>query len=61
MAVPGAESGWSCKGVIFEPEQKVTEIKRFEFNDLTFATKKKAEAHALKVCRAWIDKQSGKI
>ena len=57
FAVPGAHKGWSCKGLVFEPEEKVREIKRFECADLTFATKKKAEEHALKICREWIDEQ----
>ncbi len=58
IAVPAPGTGWSCKGVIFEPEQKVTEIKRIECPDLTFATKEKAEAHALSMCKTWIDEQS---
>jgi hypothetical protein len=57
IAVPGAQNGWFCRGLIFDAEEKVTEIKRFECADLTFATKKKAEEHALKLCRTWIDDQ----
>ena len=60
IAVAGPQKGWSCKGIIFEPEQQVTEIKRFECPDLSFATKEKAEEHALKMCRTWIDEQSAK-
>jgi hypothetical protein len=60
LAVPRAHNGWSCKGLVFEPEEKVKEIKRFDCADLTFATKKKAEEHALKICRTWIDEQSVK-
>ncbi len=58
IAVAKPQSGWSCKGMIFEPEQKVTEIKRFECPDLNFATREKAEAHALNMCKTWIDEQS---
>jgi len=57
IAVPGPEKEWHCRGLIFEPEDKVTEIKRLESPDLTFTTKKKAEEHALKLCRTWIDEQ----
>jgi hypothetical protein len=52
---PGKE--WYCKGLIFDPENKVTEIKSLECAELTFATKKKAEDHALKLCKSWIDEQ----
>ncbi len=55
MAVPAAGGGWHCRGLVFEPEEKVTEIQRLECTDLTFRTKKQAEKHALKLCRSWID------
>jgi hypothetical protein len=58
IAVPGPGKRWGCRGLIFEPEHKVTEIKRLDGADLTFSTKKKAEEHALKLCRTWIDEQS---
>jgi hypothetical protein len=57
IGVKGPGKEWHCRGLIFEPEDKVTEIKRLECAELTFATKKKAEAHALKLCRTWIDEQ----
>ena len=57
IGVPGPGKEWHCRGLIFEPEDKVTEIKRLECAELTFATKRKAEAHALKLCKAWIDEQ----
>ena len=57
IAVPGPEKEWHCRGLIFEPEDKVTEIKRLESPDLTFTTTKKAEEHGLKLCRTWIDEQ----
>jgi hypothetical protein len=47
--------------LIFEPDEKVTEIKRLECADLTFTSKKKAEAHGLKLCRAWVDEQQTRI
>jgi len=55
VAVPQAGGGWRCTGLVFEPEQKVTEIQRLECTDLIFQTKKQAEEHALKLCRSWID------
>ena len=61
IAVRGPEKEWHCRGLIFEPEDKVTEIKRLESPDLTFTTKKQAEEHALKLCRTWIDEQRGGI
>ena len=39
----------------------MTEIKRLESPDLTFTTKKKAEEHALKLCRTWIDEQKAGV
>ena len=61
VAVRGAGKEWHCRGLIFDPADKVTEIKRLECADLTFATKGKAQAHALKLCKKWIDEQSGGI
>ena len=61
IGVRGPRKKWSCKGLIFDPDDKVTEIKSLEFAELTFATKKKAEDHALKLCKIWIDEQRGGI
>jgi hypothetical protein len=61
IGVRGPGKEWYCKGLIFDPEDKVTEIKTLESTELTFATKKKAEDHALKLCKSWIDKQRGGI
>jgi hypothetical protein len=61
IAVRGAGKEWHCRGLIFDPADKVTEIKRLECAELTFARKGKAQAHALKLCKTWIDEQSGKI
>ena len=61
IGVRVAGKKWSCKGLIFDPDDKVTEIKSFELTELTFAAKKKAEDHALKLCKIWIDEQRGGI
>ena len=61
IAVRGAGKAWNCRGLIFDPEDKVTEIKRLDCANLSFATKKIAEAHALKLCKTWIDEQGGEI
>ena len=61
IAVRGAGKEWHCRGLIFDPQDKVTEMKRLECAELTFATKRKAEEHALKLCKIWIDEQSGEI
>jgi hypothetical protein len=58
IGVRGAGKEWHCRGLIFDAEDKVTEIKRLECAELTFVTKRKAEAHALKLCKTWIDEQS---
>jgi len=55
IAVPQAGGGWHCTGLVFEPEQKVTEIQWLKCTDLIFRTKKQAEEHALSRCRSWID------
>ena len=57
IGIRGPERKWYCRGLIFNPEDKVTEIKRLECPELTFATKKKAEEHGLKLCKKWIDEQ----
>jgi hypothetical protein len=57
----GPEKKWYGRGLIFDAEDKVTEIKRLESAELTFATKKKAEEHAVKLCKEWIDEQSSGI
>ena len=61
IGVRGPGKKWSCKGLIFDPDDKVTEIKSLERTELTFATKKEAEDHALKLCKIWIDEQRGGI
>jgi len=61
IGVRGAGKEWHCRGLIFDPEDKVTEVKRLECTELTFATKKKAEQHALKLCKTWIDEHRGGI
>lgn len=59
IGVQGAGKEWHCRGLIFDPDDKVTEIKRLECAELTFATKRKAEEHGRKLCEKWIDEQSG--
>jgi len=61
IGVRGAGKAWHCRGLIFDADDKVTEIKRIECTELTFSTKRKAEEHALKLCKTWIDEQSGVI
>ena len=61
IGVRGPGKEWYCRGLIFDPEDKVTQIKRLECTELTFATKRKAEEHALKLCKRWIDEQKGEI
>ena len=58
IGIRGPGKAWSCKGLVFDPEDKVTEIKSLERAELTFSSKKKAEEHALKLCKTWIDEQS---
>jgi hypothetical protein len=58
IGIRGPGKAWSCKGLVFDPEDKVTEIKSLERADLTFSSKKKAEDHGLKLCKTWIDEQS---
>ena len=57
IGMSGPENKWYGRGLIFDSEDQVTEIKRLERPELTFATKKKAEEHALKLCKKWIDEQ----
>ena len=57
IGMSGPENKWYGRGLIFDSEDQVTEIKRLELPELTFATKKKAEEHALKLCKKWIDEQ----
>ena len=61
IGIRGPEKKWYGRGLIFDAEDKVTEIKRLESAELTFATKKKAEEHAVKLCKEWIDEQSSGI
>ena len=51
------DNKWYGRGLIFDSEDQVTEIQRLERPEITFATKKKAEEHALKLCKTWIDEQ----
>ena len=58
--IPGLAKAWHCRGLIFDPEDKVTEIKRLDCAELAFATKKQAEQHGLDLCKKWLDDQYGK-
>ena len=59
MSAP--ENKWYGRGLIVDAEDQVTEMKRLERPELTFSTKKKAEEHALKLCKSWIEEQRGRI
>jgi hypothetical protein len=61
IGIRGAGKKWYGRGLIFDAEDKVTEIKRLEGAELTFATERKAEDHALKLCKEWIDEQRSAI
>jgi hypothetical protein len=58
IAIPGLAKQWLCRGLIFDPADKVTELKRIECAELTFATKRKAEEYALELCKKWLDDPS---
>ena len=60
IGVRGAGKTWHCRGLVFDPDDKVTQIKKLESAELTFRTTGKAEAHALQMCKTWIDEQSGR-
>ena len=59
IGVRGPGKEWHCRGLIFSSEDKVTELNKLECAELTFKTRHKAEAYALKLCEKWIDLQSG--
>ena len=54
-----ARNGWHCRGLIYDPNDKVTQIKKLEHTESTFKTVGKAEAHAVQLCKTWIDEQRG--
>jgi len=59
IAIPKPGKLWQPRGLVFDTDENSTiEIKRLECTDLTFATKKEAEEHALSLCRIWIDEQT---
>jgi hypothetical protein len=58
IGIRAAGHGWHCRGLIYDPNDKVTQIKKLEHGELTFKTAVKAEAHGLKLCKTWIDEQS---
>jgi hypothetical protein len=53
-----ANGVWHGRGVVLDPEAKVTrELQRIEtVSDLLFLTKQEAENFAFKLCKAWIDR-----
>ncbi|MSP38463.1 MAG: hypothetical protein EXR70_08240 [Deltaproteobacteria bacterium] len=58
IGIPGRDNEWHCRGLVFDPIDQVTEIKRFDFAELSFATKQEAEDHGLDVCKKWLDDPS---
>lgn len=61
IAVRGAGKEWHCRGLIFDQDDKVTQIMKLENAELTFKTVAKAEAHALQLCKTWIDEQGSDV
>ena len=59
IGIHGSGKKWNCRGLIFDPEDQVTEIKRLECPELAFATKREAEEHGLELCKKWINEQGG--
>jgi len=59
IGIPGLRKEWHCRGLIFDADDKVTEIKRLECAELTFTTKRQAEEHGLEVCKKWLDDPTG--
>jgi hypothetical protein len=55
-AVPALSSGWYAQGIVFDPGTKMlNELQRLECTDTIFSIKEEAEAHALMLCKSWID------
>jgi hypothetical protein len=49
-------NGWYAHGTVFDPGTKMlTELQRLECIDTIFLTKEEAKAHALMLCKSWID------
>jgi hypothetical protein len=62
IAVSEPEKMWHPKGLVFSTDLNCTlEIKRLEPRDSLFRSKKEAEEHALKLCKAWIDENEPEI
>jgi hypothetical protein len=59
IGVRGPGNEWSCKGLIFDAVDQVTEIKRLDCAEATFATEDQAREYGLKLCKTWINEQSG--
>ena len=57
IGMSGPDKKWYGRGLIYDSEDEVTEIQRLECPEITFATKKKAEEHALELCKTWINEQ----
>lgn len=57
IGIRSSSKNWSCKGLVFNAVDQVTEIKRIECLDLTFASEEEARQHGLKLCKTWIDEQ----
>ena len=61
LGIRGAGADWHCRGLIYNADDKVTEIKKLERAELTFESEETAKAHALQLCKTWIDEQLGGI
>lgn len=58
IGVRRSGKNWSCKGIVFNAEDQVTEIKRIECSEMSFASEDEARNYGLKLCKIWIDEQS---
>jgi len=61
LGIRGVGDDWYCRGLIFNADDKVTEIKKLEPAELIFESEETAKAHALQLCKTWIDEHSGAI
>ena len=54
-SVPGRDTHWRVRGLVFDPDQSAAEVKRLECADIICTSRDEASEYALTLCKAWVD------
>lgn len=54
-SVPGRDTHWRARGLVFDPNRSAAEVKRLECADIICTSRDEASEIALTLCKAWVE------